>query len=470
MADPAELIEESELDRPGGPDPEDGQRPSPGFIAQVVGAVADRDAPLLRRLFADLHPADIADVLEQLSWETQVALMELAPDLVTGDVLAELQFDTRADILAELDPEQVADAIKDLDSDDMTIVVEELDPEMREQVLAAVPEEDRQILESALAFEDETAGRLMQREFVAAPLFWTVGHAIDHMREQAEELPDQFFELFIVDEAFHPIGAAPLATIMRSRRSTPLSEIMEPPQAVIRPEMDQEEAAYLFEKYHLISAPVIDESGRLSGMLTIDDIVDVIQEENKEDLLALAGVSESGVSDTVYSSVRARAPWLFVNLLTAVLASGVIALFEGAIAQLVALAVLMPIVASMGGNAGTQSLAVAVRAIASRDLTVSNATRVVWREFAAGAVNGLIFAAVMGVVAALWFQNWTLAWVIAAAMIINLAVAGLAGILVPLGLKRVGADPAVASSVFVTTVTDVVGFFVFLGLGAMVLL
>jgi len=470
MAEPAELVDEA-ADRPdGAPEPDHSGGASAHVVAMVVGAIVDGDAALLRKLFDEMHPADAADVLEQLSWESQAALIDLAPEVFTGDLLAELQFDTRADILAELEPAQVAEAIRDLDSDDMTIVVEELDPEMREQVLAAVPEEDRQLVETSLAFDEETAGRLMQREFVAAPLFWSVGHTIDHMRDHAEALPDLFFEIFIVDEGFRPIGSAALSKVLRSPRSTPLSEIMETPHAVIKPEMDQEEAAYLFEKYHLISAPVVDESGRLSGMLTVDDIVDVIQEENKEDLLRLAGVGESGVADTVFSSVRSRAPWLFINLLTAVFASIVIALFEDAIAQLVALAVLMPIVASMGGNAGTQSLAVAVRAIASRDLTVSNAARVVWREFAAGMVNGLIFAVVMGIVAVVWFQSWGLAAVIAAAMVINLGCAGLAGILIPIGLQRAGADPAVSSSVFVTTVTDVVGFLAFLGLAAMLLL
>jgi magnesium transporter len=337
-------------------------------------------------------------------------------------------------------------------------------------VLAELPEADRIQLETSLAFEEDTAGRLMQREFVAAPHFWNVGHTIDHMRKAGEDLPYLFFEIFIVDESFKPIGVVPVSRLMRTKREVPLSELMEPNHVIIRPEIDQEEAAYLFEKYHLISAPVVDEDGRLSGMLTVDDMVDVIQEENTEDLFALAGVNDASLADTVFSSVKSRAPWLLVNLGTAVLASGVIALYDDAIAQLVALAVLMPIVASMGGNAGTQALAVAVRSIASRDLTVSNSMRVIWREFAAGAVNGLIFAVVMGLVAGLWFQNAALAWVIAAAMVINLACAGLAGILVPLGLKRFGADPAVASSVFVTTVTDVVGFFAFLGLGAMVLL
>ena len=310
----------------------------------------------------------------------------------------------------------------------------------------------------------------MQREFVAAPEFWTVGHTIDHMRANCDDLPELFFEVYVVDTAFRPIGEVPVSHLMRAHRDVQLADIMLAPKVKIDPETDQEEVAYFFEKYHLISAPVVDEGGRLTGMLTVDDMVDVIQEENKEDMLALAGVNDAGLADTVMQSVRSRAPWLLVNLATAILASGVIALFEGAISQLVALAVLMPIVASMGGNAGTQSLAVAVRAIASRDLTAANARRVVMREIMTGAFNGLIFAVVMGIVAGVWFNNWPLAGVIAIAMIINLSCAGLAGILVPLGLKRFGADPAVASSVFVTTVTDIVGFFAFLGLAVLVLL
>lgn len=463
MSDPADLLEEAVPH-------EEEEQVTHKLIGEIVEAIDDRDAARVRELFEDLHPADAADAVEQLVYDQQVELAEIAPEVFGGEMLAELQEDTRADIVNELDPSHLAEAIQDLDSDDMTLVVEDLSPEMREQVLAEVPAADRTRLESSLSFEEDTAGRLMQREFVAAPTFWSVGNTIDHMRKAGEDLPDLFFEVFVVDEGFKPIGSVPVSRLMRSPRDTRLADIMETPHAVIRPDRDQEEVAYLFEKYHLISAPVVDDDGRLSGMLTIDDIVDVIQEENKEDMLALAGVNEASSADTVWSSVKARAPWLLVNLGTAVLASGVIALFEGAIAQLVALAVLMPIVASMGGNAGTQSLAVAVRAIASRDLTVSNAARVIWREFAAGALNGVIFAIVMGAVAGLWFQNVTLAWVIGLAMIINLACAGLAGILIPLGLKRAGADPAVASSVFVTTVTDVVGFFVFLGLGAMVLL
>lgn len=439
-------------------------------IAALAGAIDDSDAASVVRILEPLHPADVADLLEQLTGDQLRALVELAHEVLTGDVLAELDSDTREVVTSELQPSQLAAAIQDLDTDDAIEVVEELDHDVRQQVLAEVSHEDRAALESGLAFDEETAGRLMQREFVAAPDFWTVGHTIDHMRANCDDLPELFFEVYVVDTGFRPIGEVPVSHLMRAHRDVKLADIMLAPKVKIDPGTDQEEVAYFFEKYHLISAPVVDEAGRLTGMLTVDDMVDVIQEENKEDMLALAGVNDAGLADTVFQSVRSRAPWLLVNLATAVLASGVIALFEGAINQLVALAVLMPIVASMGGNAGTQSLAVAVRAIASRDLTSANARRVIWRETMTGAFNGLIFAAVMGIVAIVWFQNLALAGVIAAAMIINLSCAGLAGILVPLGLKRFGADPAVASAVFVTTVTDIVGFFAFLGLAAWVLL
>ncbi len=463
MADPTDVLED--IARPS-----DDEVRQHRLVVELIGLIGDRDAPGIRARLADEHPADIADAVEQLNTDQQDTLTELCPDLFTGEVLAELVDETRADIIDELEPEQIAEALEDLDSDDMTHVVEELDDATRAAVLAKVSDEDRQALEASLAFDDETAGRLMQREFVAAPSFWTVGNTIDHMRKAGQDLPDLFFEVFVVDEMYKPLGSVPVSSLMRCERDVLLKDLIIPAKVIIRPEDDQEDAAYLFEKYHLISAPVVDEAGRIAGMLTLDDIVDVIQEENKEDLLALAGVNEAGQADTVWSSVRARAPWLLVNLGTAVLASAVIALFDAAIAQLVALAVLMPIVASMGGNAGTQSLTVAVRALASRDLTTANSMRVVWRELAAGVVNGLIFAVVMGVVAAVWFNDFALGGVIAVSMVITLAAAGLSGILIPLGLRKMGADPAVASSVFVTTVTDVVGFFVFLGLAAIVLL
>jgi magnesium transporter len=442
----------------------------PQFVSDVREAISERDADLLRRLLAPLHDADTADVLEQLAAGQQEIVADLAPDIFTGEVLAELDPDTRENVMEWLDTAHLAAAITDLESDDATEVIEELDEETRAAVLAEISEVDREAVETSLAFDEDTAGRLMQREFVAAPDFWSVGHAIDHMRNAAGELPDKFHDLFVVDTGFRPVGEIPVCRLVSADRAVSLSDLMETPRILVDPATDQEEVAYLFRKYHLVSAPVVDAAGRLTGMLTLDDIVDVIQDENNEDILALAGVNEAGLADTVIQSVRSRAPWLLVNLFTAVMASGVIALFEGSIERIVALAVLMPIVASMGGNAGTQSLAVAVRSIAERNLTAANSARVIWRELATGALNGFVFAAIMGAVTVLWFGDWQLAAVIAIAMVINLACAGLSGILIPLGLHKAGADPAVASSVFVTTVTDVVGFLAFLGLATLVLL
>lgn len=439
-------------------------------VARIAEAVELSDPDRLHAILSERHPAEIADLFEQLPNEQLRAVVRLLPREITGDVLSELEEDSRELVLDELHPVEVARAILDLETDDAINVVEDLDDDTRAQVLAAVPAQDREILEQSLAFDEETAGRLMQREFVAAPEFWTVGDAIDHMRAAGDQLPELFFEIYVVSPEFKPVGEVPVSQLMRRPRKDRLSDVMIPVRVLIRPEMDQEEAAYLFEKYHLISAPVVDEAGRLSGMLTVDDMMGVLQEESKEDILALAGVNEAGLSDTVFSSVKSRAPWLLVNLGTAILASAVIAVFEGAIAQIATLAVLMPIVASMGGNAGTQSLAVAVRAIASRDLTSANARRIIIRETLTGTFNGLIFAIVMAIVTVLWFGRVDLAVVIGIAMIINLACAGTSGIVVPLALKRFGADPAVASSVFVTTVTDVVGFFAFLGLAAWILL
>lgn len=439
-------------------------------LKQIADAIDGGDAGVLKEIFSELHPADIADHMEQLSYDERVEVVDLVPEIFSGDVLSELEDDAREDILPELDPVKLAEAVNDLESDDATDLLEEMDEPLQEQVLAALPAEDRRALETSLSFDEETAGRLMQREFVAAPTFWTVGHAIDHMRDTGEDLPEVFFNVYVVDPGFKPQGYIPVSRLMRTRRDVPLADITEELKVIISPEQDQEDVAYLFEKYHLISAPVTDAHGRLSGTITIDDMVEVISDENKEDMLALAGVNDAGLTDTAMRAVRSRAPWLFINLVTAILASAVIAMFEGAIEKVVALAVLMPIVASMGGNTGTQTLAVAVRAIAERDLTQANARRVIWRETVASLINGLMFAALLAVVTVVWFQDFRLAGVIALAMVINSVCAGLSGILVPLGLKKVGADPAVASSVFVTTVTDVVGFLAFLGLASWILL
>lgn len=437
---------------------------------RIVEALAETHDAELRVSLEDIHPADFSDQFEELTQDEREEFIERAGDLITADVLAELEDEVVEDILPHMSSAQLAEAITELDNDDATQIIEEMEPSQREEVMGALGREDRAALEASLEFADETAGRLMQREFVASPPFWTVGNAIDHMRETGEELPELFFNIYIVDTAFKPIGYVPVSQLMRSPRDKTLEEVMIRNVTLIPQDMDQEEAAYLFEKYNLISAPVVDRDGRLSGMMTVDDIIEIIQDENKEDMLALAGVTESGVTDTALDTVKARAPWLFINLLTAILASLVIAQFDYAIEKIVALAVLMPIVASMGGNAGTQALTVAVRNLTEKDLNQRTSWRAVRREGYAAAMIGVIFAVALAVIAYVWFRDPQLALVAFIAMIINHVFAGLAGILVPLGLKKFGADPAVASSVFVTTVTDIVGFFAFLGFAVLILL
>lgn len=450
--------------------PIDENEPEASAIAQLTDALALKDREGLLGLMDEAHEADVADQLEQMSSEQRRAIVDLVPEAVTPDILAELEDEVLEDVLPRLGDQQIADALSEMDSDDATAVVEELQDNRREDVLSAMPASDRRAVEDSFTYEEETAGRVMQREFVAAPDFWTVGQVIDHMRAQGDNLPEIFFNIYVVDARLHPTGYVPISQIMRQPRERKISELLEPLLVKIPQDMDQEDVAYQFSKYHLISAPVVDVNDRMIGMITVDDIVNVIQDENTEDMLALAGVSDAGLTDTALSTVKSRAPWLFINLLTAILASFVIAIFQDDIQAVVALAILMPIVASMGGNAGTQALAVAIRGLAERDLTRANAVRAVRREFAAAIMIGLIFAAILAVITYIWFgEVEKLPQVVFIAMIVNHICAGLSGILVPLGLKRVGADPAVSSSVFVTTVTDVVGFFAFLGTAALLL-
>ncbi len=364
----------------------------------------------------------------------------------------------------------LAEAVRDLESDDVVDLLEDLDEPHHETILGALEDSDRAAVEQSLTYPDFSAGRLMQREVVMAPEHWNVGEAIDYLRNN-EDLPEQFYHVVLVDPRLRPIGNISLGRLMSSRREVLMKSIVEETFQTIPVMQDEGEVAYAFNQYHLISAPVVDENERLVGVITIDDAMAVLDEENEEDILRLAGVQEeSSLSDRVIDTTKRRFPWLAVNLVTSVLASLVIAQFEDAIGQLVALAVLMPIVASMGGNAGTQSLTVAVRALATKDLTGANLWRVVRREVSVGAVNGVIFAVIMGIVGVVWFGSPALGAVIAAAMVINLVVAGLAGIAIPVVLEKAGVDPALASGAFVTTVTDVVGFFAFLGLAVLVLL
>jgi magnesium transporter len=437
---------------------------SPHLIATVVGAAGDHDRPLLRRQLLERHPADIAAILAAAPRETARTVFSLIGEELDPEVLAELDEDLREIAFAVLPAERFARALDDLDTDDAVDLLEDMDDAEREEILSQASEETRTAVEAAFAFDEETAGRLMQREFVAAPDFWTVGTTIDHMRRTGEDLPDLFFELYIVDPAFRPVGAVSVSRLMRAGRDVLLSTLMEALPVVVSPQTDQEDVALAFQKYHLISAPVVNAGGQLTGMITVDDVVQVIQEENQEDLLALAGVSDASATDSVLDGVKARLPWLAVNVLTALTASFFISRFEDLLQEIVALAILMPIVASLGGNAGTQTLAVTVRALAARTVTPGNVWRMVRREAMTGLLNGVAVALVLGVVAWFWFQEPRLTLTIMLAVLLNFTAAGLAGILVPLALRKIGQDPAVSSSVFVTFVTDVVGFVAFLGL------
>ena len=436
---------------------------------QVLDAVEAKDAAALDALLNPLHAADIADLLEQIDTRDRKALLFLWKGGMDGEILSELDDNLREEIIQSLGPVELAEAMRDLETDDVVDLVADLDEDQQEAVLGALPAIDRVAVEKALTYPEESAGRLMQVQVVRAPEHWTVGQAIDYLRSDIV-LPDQFYHVILVDPRMFPVAYVTLGRLLSSRRDTRLREITEDSFRTFHVEDDEGSVAYAFNQYHLISAPVVDDSERLVGVITIDDAMVVLDEEHEEDILRLAGVGEGTLSDTVLETTRQRLPWLAVNLATAILASLVISLFEATISGLVALAVLMPIVASMGGNAGTQSLTVAVRAITTRDLSVSNLWRVVRREAAVGLVNGAVFAVVMGLVGWVWFGAPMLGVVIAAAMVINMLVAGLAGIAIPVVLDRYGIDPALASGTFVTTVTDVVGFFAFLGLASVILL
>jgi magnesium transporter len=433
------------------------------FLAHIGAAIADRDTITLRREVAGLHQSELGDLLEALIPEQRLALVDLLGKDFDFSALTEVDDAIRLDIVDNMPNEQIAEAVKELDSDDAVYILEDLDQEDQDEILAQLPFTERVRLRRALDYPEETAGRRMQTEFVAVPPFWTVGQTIDYMRED-KNLPDRFSQIFVIDPTFKLLGAVDLDQILRSRRAVRIEEVMRETRRAIPATMDQEEAAQEFEQYNLLSAAVVDENERLVGVLTIDDVVDVIQEEAEEDLLRMGGVGDEELSDTVVAISRSRVPWLLVNLCTSFTSASVIALFDGTIQQMVALAILMPIVASLGGNAGTQTMTVTVRALATRDLDIYNAGRVIRREVAVGLLNGAFVATILGLIAGSLFWNVDLGLVIASAMIINMLVAALVGILIPLLLDRFGADPAIASSVFTTMATDCVGFLSFLGL------
>ncbi|PLW77692.1 magnesium transporter [Cohaesibacter celericrescens] len=429
----------------------------------IDDAIEQRDSDHLISLTQDLHEADLGDIIEALSPRDRIDFLELLADDFDFTVLTELDDSLRLKIVEALPNKRVAEGISELDSDDAIVILADMEEEDQEEILAALPALDRIQLKRSLDYPEDSAGRLMQTEFIAVAPFWSVGQTIDYMRE-TQDLPDEFNQIFVIDPGHRLLGSVSLDTLLRSRRPTKISEIQHEERLFVEAGQDQEYVSRLFERYDLLSAAVLDEGERLVGVITIDDIVDVIHEEADEDIKRLGGVGDEEITDTVLETMRSRFIWLSVNLVTAILASSVIGLFDTTIQQMVALAVLMPIVASMGGNAATQTMTVAVRALAMQDLDSFNVLRVVSREVYVAVLNGFAFAIILGVVAWLWFSNYELGIVIGAALIVNLFFAGLAGILFPIGLQKVGIDPAIASSVFITTVTDVVGFFAFLGL------
>ncbi|WP_421983318.1 magnesium transporter [Roseibium sp.] len=441
-------------------------RLNPEFIAAVEAALEAEDRLELRALAGDLHEADTGDLLETLNADERAAFIRLLGDEFDYTALTETDEAVRLQVLEDLPNEVIAEGLGDLDSDDAVYILEDLDEDDQAAILEELPYADRAQLKKALDYPEESAGRRMQSEFIAVAPFWTVGQTIDYMRE-ARDLPDSFYEIYVVDPAFKLLGSVHLDKILRTKRAEKVTSIMEETRQAVLATEDQEEVARRFERYNLVSSAVVDENERLVGVLTVDDIVDVIQEEAEEDLRALAGVGDEEISDSVVTIARSRLTWLVVNLGTAILASVVIALFEDTIEAMVALAVLMPIVASMGGNAGTQTMTVAVRGIATQELGARNMLRVLNREILVSALNGVALAVLIGVTAWLWFASPGLGVVIAGAIIINMLFAGLSGLLIPIVLDRVNVDPAIASSVFVTTVTDVVGFFAFLGIAAL---
>jgi len=454
------------LAEPHAPSLDEDDRMKPEFVSAVLGHVEAGNDEAARALVAPLHPADIADLFELAPADKRRKLAYALADLLDGDVIAELNDYVREELIDALDPAQVAELAAEMDTDDAVAIIEDMEEADQRAVLRALDPDDRAAIEEALSYPEESAGRLMQRDLIAVPEHWTVGNVLDYLRTN-EDLTTDFWEIFVVDAQHKPVGTCKLSWILRTSRSIAVADVMQREQTLIPIDMDQEEVALRFQKYALISAAVVDHGGRLVGMITVDDIVHIIQEEAGEDILKLSGAGDGDINQPVFESYKSRVRWLITNLGTALVASSIIAIFEGTIAQMVALATLMPIVAGVGGNAGTQTMAVTVRALATNQLTESNMWRTILREIRIALLNGVTVAVVIGLGVALVFSNPWLGGVIAAAMLTNIIIAGLAGVLVPLSLDRMDVDPAVSSSVFVTMTTDSMGFFAFLGLATL---
>ncbi|MDC0902977.1 magnesium transporter [Pelagibacteraceae bacterium] len=435
------------------------------FINTFSEKIQLNDVQFVNQTLKDLHESDVANLIENLSDETRTKLIEIEAFNIDPDIFIELNESIQSEVLQLLSIDSIINIIKRLESDDSIQILENLEKSKKDSVLNKLPPKDKFLLEEGLSYPEDSAARIMQREFTAVPSNWSVGQTIDYVREN-KDLPKEFLEIFIVDNDFKPVGTVPSSRVLRSSRESTMNSIMSEMPVLIPVNMDKEEVGHTFENYSLVSAGVINKDNKLVGMITADDVVTVVQEEAEEDVLRLAGVGDEEITDSVIIKTKRRFNWLLLNLFTALLATWVISNFGASIEQMVALAFLMPIVASMGGNAGMQTLAVTIRAIATKELSSSNFNRVVGKEFVIGVLNGIIFAIITAIIVQLWFKEINLSLLIGVSMILNMIVAGLFGILVPVSLKKMNIDPALASSVFVTTITDVIGFLSFLGLGS----
>jgi len=438
----------------------------PDLIGFIQDALSVGDSSRVRDLASEMHAADIAEFINVISADERNIFVRAIGDIFDPEILVDLEPEVKDEVVKLLGAVESAAAITQLDTDDAVQVIEDLEEDEQNKILVEVPEEQRVFLKDALSSPEDAASRLMNNSFVAVSELWTVGETIDYLRQE-ERLPDDFYDIFVVTTGDNPLGSVLVSRMIRSNRDTKIKDLMDPDVKTINMEMDQEEVAYIFRKYGLASAPVVDKRGKMMGVISVDDIVDVIEEEAEEDIMRMGGVSETDLHSTFMKTAFHRFPWLLVNLITAIAASAVIAFFDYAIEELVALAVLMPIVASMAGNAGTQTMTIAVRAIATKELTATNALRIIKKEIIAALMNGLFFAVIVGGISMLFYHNMELSLVFAFATVVALVIAGFAGAVIPLMLARMGVDPAVASGVCLTTVTDVSAFFIFLGLAAM---
>jgi len=435
------------------------------YIKVVTDKIANNDAVFISNSFKEMHPADAADIIEHLNENDRENLIKLNNFKIDPEVFVEINESVQSEVIKYLSKDSIVYILKNLESDDSIKILENLDEKNKNDILRSLPPKDRFVLLESLSYPEDSAARIMQREFTAIPSNWSVGQTIDYLREN-KDLPEEFLEIFIVDNEFKPIGTVPSSKVLRTSRETKMISIMNESQLSIPVDMDREQVGHLFENYNLNSACVVDKNNKLVGMITSDDILTVLKEEAEEDALRLAGVGDEVITDGIIKKTKRRFTWLLLNLFTAIIASIVIGFFQEDIEKVVALAVLMPIVASMGGNAGMQTLAVTIRTIATNELTKNNFSQNIIKEFSIGILNGIIFAIISAIVVQLWFNDATLSLIISISMVLNMIVAGLFGILVPVSLKKINVDPAIASSVFVTTITDVIGFLSFLGIGA----